>query len=311
MDCSVIIPVYYNEGTINKTFTSISDTLSGNQHIKDYEVIFIDDGSGDNSFSEISDVVKNNRNAKAIKLTRNFGQVPAIYAGYRFAKGTCIITLSADLQDPPELINRMLDAFFNDKVEIVICAREDRDENAFRKITSSVFYSMMRRLSFENMPQGGFDYVLISRKVADYLNKLDETNIFWQGQLLWSGYSTKFISYIRQQRSIGRSRWTFGKKIKYLLDGVLAYSFSPIRLISLAGIFIFLSGLLYSVVIVIQYFFGNAPFKGWTPIMILILLLSGFQLLMLGIIGEYLWRTLDQARNRPPFLIEKIMEHEE
>jgi dolichol-phosphate mannosyltransferase len=163
----------------------------------------------------------------------------------------------------------------------------------------------MQKLSFSNMPIGGFDYALLSKEVIKVILANKETNPFWQGQILWSGFPIKFIPYIRRERAEGKSRWTFGKKIKYLIDGVLAYSFFPLRAISVLGGILFLMGVVYSIIIVFQYYWGNVPFKGWAPIMILILLLFGIVLLMLGIIGEYLWRVLDQVRGRAGYIIEK------
>lgn len=306
MKLSVVIPVYYNEGSLKPTHQKILSLIDSCETVNDFEFIFVDDGSKDGSYNELLKIKECNDKISIIKLTRNFGQVAAIYAGYKLATGDIIVTLSADLQDPPELIINMIHAYENKEGEIVICSRIDRDEGLLRKITSKMFYKTMKTLSFPNMPTGGFDYVLISNKVLTYLNGRNESNTFWQGQILWSGYSIKFIPYLRNKREFGTSRWTSGKKVKYLIDGILGYSYLPIRLISLVGILVFLSGLVYSIVILIQFFLGDQPFKGWTPLMLITLFLSGFQLLMLGIIGEYLWRALDQVRNRPQFLIEEI-----
>ncbi|MCD4679235.1 MAG: glycosyltransferase family 2 protein, partial [Bacteroidales bacterium] len=269
--------------------------------------IFIDDGSHDGSFKELLEIKEENSEMiKLIKFTRNFGQLPAIYAGYSAANGDIIVSISADLQDPPELINQMINSYLNQRYEIVICSRQSRDEKYFRQKTSYFFYNIIKRLSFKNMPSGGFDFVLISKKVKNVLLKMEDTNPFWQGQILWTGYKIKIIPYNRKKREIGTSKWTFSKKIKYLIDGVLSYSYFPLRLMSLLGLLFFTLGIRYSLYIVFAYFVGDVPFKGWAPIVILILVLSGIQMLMLGIIGEYLWRTLDQVRNRPPYVIEKI-----
>lgn len=305
MKISIVIPVYYNAGSIHLTYSRIIGVIENHSKVTDYEIIFVEDGSKDSSFTEILKIVDENPRVKVIKFTRNFGQVPAIYAGYKKSTGDIVITLSADLQDPPELISQMIDQYLSSGSDIVICSRKDRDETYFRKATSAFFYAIMRRLSFENMPNGGFDFVLINRKVINHLNSLNEANIFWQGQLLWSGFPITFIPYTRQKREIGKSRWTFGKKIKYLIDGVMGYSFAPIRFITLLGLLIFFAGLIYSGFILYNYFQGASPFNGWTPLMMVSLLLGGFQLLVLGVIGEYVWRTLDQVRNRPLFIVEK------
>ena len=199
----------------------------------------------------------------------------------------------------------MIDSFIREEAPIIVGQRIDREESYYRKMTSKFFYVMMRKLSFSNMPDGGFDVALISKEVKDKIMELNESNPFWQGQILWTGFPVKFIPYARQKRDTGKSRWTFSKKIKYLLDGVLNYSYAPLRFFSLIGIISFLLGILYSMIIIIQYIFWGTPFVGWAPLMIIILLFSGMQLLVLGLIGEYLWRTLEQTKNRPKFIIKK------
>lgn len=309
IDYSIVIPVFYNEGTLKRTFNIIQDEVVQKNKEMSWELIFIDDGSGDGSLKEILALRDENPHAKIkiIKFMRNFGQVSAIAAGYQIAKGKCIINISADLQDPPELINQMLDYFYNDQYEVVVCTRESREESFFTRKTSSIFYSIMKKLSFANMPVGGFDFVLISAKVKDVILSCTEANPFWQGQILWPGYKVKFVSYKRRKREVGISRWTFSKKIKYLIDGIMSYSYFPLRLISSTGIILSMVGFLYAVIIFVLRILGNIP-TGWAPLMIVILVLSGVQMIMLGVIGEYLWRTLDQVRNRPPYVIEKIYE---
>ncbi len=309
VDYSIIIPVYYNEGSLEKTFDILQkDVIKRNENLT-CEIIFIDDGSGDHSFAELTELQNRNPGlVKLIKFTRNFGQLQAIMAGLRQARGKCAITISADLQDPPELINAMIDHHFREHVEIVICTREARDESFFRRMTSQIFYAIMKRLSFPNMPQKGFDFVLLSDKVKQIILKNRESNAFFQGQILWTGYSIKFIPYVRRRREIGTSRWTFGKKIKYLIDGVLSYSYFPIRMMSIIGAVTALIGFGYAFTIFVTWFFIGGTVKGWAPLMIVILVLSGVQMLMIGIVGEYLWRTLDQVRERQPYIIEQIVE---
>lgn len=309
VDYSIIIPVYYNEGSIERTFHALNEKVISKNKELSCELIFIDDGSKDNSYHEMLELKKNHpKLVKIIKLTRNFGQVSAINAGYQYANGKCMINISADLQDPPELINDMLACHFKDKYEIVIGTRESREESYFRKKTSDLFYRLINKLSFPDMPSGGFDFALISSKVKDLmLNKL-EANPFWQGQILWTGYKVKFIPYQRRMRETGKSRWTFSKKIKYLIDGVTSYSYFPLRLMSVIGGLVALIGFIYAVTIIYARIIGDVPFTGWAPIMILVLVLSGIQMLMIGIVGEYLWRVLDQVRNRNPYIVEKILD---
>lgn len=310
--CSIVVPVFCNYGSLKKTYETIVAKVIEKTPDVAFELIFIDDGSFDDSYQELLALYQaSTYPVRIIKFSRNFGQVPAIYAGYAKATGDIIVNISADLQDPPELIIEMIDAHRNEDFDIVICAREARDESVFRRFTSAIFYALIKKLSFKNMPPGGFDYVLISKKVKNIILGNDDTNPFWQGQILWTGFQPKVIFYERQKRTIGKSKWTFSKKLKYLFDGVLAYSFYPLRLMSITGLIFFIAGILYGIVIVILYLQGTTPFKGWSPMMILILLSSGLQMLISGVIGEYLWRTLDQARSRPLYVIEQVIEQDE
>lgn len=308
-DYSIIIPVFNNEGSIAKLLEILHNKIISSQINYSFELIIIDDGSTDKSFHEILKLKENYTTPiTLIKFTRNFGQLSAILAGYQQAKGKYVFNISADLQDPPELMNQMIDFQVKENYEIVICTRIEREENAFRRYTSAIFYKLIKLLSFNDMPAGGFDYVLLSEKVKETILKSKEVNPFWQGQILWTGYKVKFIPYKRLKRTEGKSGWSFSKKIKYLIDGLLSYSYLPIRLMAILGLIVALIGFLYALFIIIIKIFGNVPFKGWAPIMVLVLVLSGIQMLMLGIIGEYLWRTLDQVRGRPHFIIEQVID---
>lgn len=308
IDYTILIPVYFNEGSLTKTYELILEQVVSVLPNYSYEIIFVEDGSKDNSFKELLEIkAKDPSNVKIIKFTRNFGQVSGFMAGYQLARGKCIINISADLQDPPSLIVDMIKSHFEEGYHLVIATREAREESGYRRITSQLFYNAMKSLSFPNMPKGGFDFALVSSAVRDIIVAQNETNPFWQGQLLWTGYEIKWISYVRRKREVGVSRWTFSKKFKYLLDGVLSYSYLPLRLMSSIGLITALSGFLYAVIVIVQWILGGSPFEGWSPLMVVLLVVSGFQMIMLGIIGEYLWRNLDATRKRGQFIIEKIV----
>jgi dolichol-phosphate mannosyltransferase len=310
LDLSIVIPVYYNEGLLRTTFDALRRDLLVHRPDLICEVIFVDDGSGDGSLYELIGLQKDYPQIiKIIKLTRNFGQVSALMAGFAYAQGKCVVAMSADGQDPAHLITEMLDAYLEEGFEVAICTREGRDESLYRVLTSRVFYSMIRKLSFPNMPSGGFDYVLLSRRALEVLLRNKETHPFFQGQLLWMGFRTKFIAYRRLDRKLGNSRWTFAKKLTYLIDGVLGYSFLPMRLMSGMGIVVALLGFLYALVIFILRLIWGNPVQGWAPLMIVILVMSGFQMLMLGVVGEYLWRTLAQVRGRDPYIVDAIFDN--
>jgi dolichol-phosphate mannosyltransferase len=305
-DFSIVIPVYFNEGSLFTTMDALASLVLERSDGLVGEVIFVDDGSKDQSLDELLAIQSRFPYLiRVIKFTRNFGQVSAVRAGLAHSSGRCAIVISADGQDPPELINEMLHGHFTEGKEVVICARQDREESQFRKATSNIFYGLMRRLSFPSMPNGGFDFFLLGRRALDEMLSNDEAHPFVQGQILWTGFEAKVIGYTRRERKVGKSRWTFGKKLTYLLDGVLSYSFAPIRLVVLLGVLIALLGFGYAGVVLVSWLVHGNPVQGWTPLVIIVLVLGGVQLLTLGLIGEYLWRTLAQVRNRKPYVIDR------
>jgi len=309
-DYSIVIPVYYNEGTIKRTVESIKTEVISQQPDLQAEFILVDDGSKDRSYEQLLSIYREYPDmVTVIKLTRNFGQVAAIMAGLAYSRGRCSIIISADCQDPPSLMNEMLSAHFNEGFHIVAGEREGRDESRYRIVTSQLFYRMMRRLSFPTMPKGGFDYVLVSERVRKFLLESSEVNPFFQGQLLWTGFSTKFLGYCRRSREEGKSRWTFVKKLLYLIDGVVSYSFLPIRSLSVVGFLFAFLGFLYAAVVLVTRLTWGLPVTGWAPLMIVTLVLGGVQMIMLGVTGEYLWRILVQVRGRPLYIIDEIHEN--
>jgi len=309
VDFSIVIPVYFNQGCLLPAYEQLVDQVIKKQNGRSYEVIYVNDGSKDGSLQELLQIHSNNPNTvRVIDLTRNFGQANALVAGFLYSRGKCVIAMSADGQDPAHLINDMLGAHFDEGYDVVICTRKGRDESFYRVLTSQIFYFLIKKLVFPEMPVGGFDFTLMSRRALEVFLRNSKAHFFFQGQILWMGYRTKFIEYFRDARISGKSRWTFGKKITYLIDGILAFSFIPIRIMSLAGIILASLGFLYAFIVFLgKIIYGN-PVEGWTPLMIVILVLGGFQSLMLGVIGEYLWRTMAQGQNRDFFVINHVYE---
>lgn len=301
MKISFVVAVYHNEGAISKTHEKIQSVFAQELAHCEYEIVFVDDGSQDGSLKEILSLKEHDPRIKAITFTRNFGQMAAMLAGFKEATGDAVINISADLQDPVELIPQMVEKWHAGS-EIVICHRTDRSDSYFAKLFSRLAYGVLR-ISLPQMPPGGFDYVLMDRKVMDEFNAIDVRHRFFQGDLMWTGYRTSFIPYVRLKRTIGRSQYNFGKKLKNFLDAILDVSYLPIRFMSLAGIITSVLGLLYSVSIVWSWLRGETPFSGWAPIMIAILLVGGVIMMMLGVIGEYVWRINEEVRKRPNYVV--------
>jgi dolichol-phosphate mannosyltransferase len=298
---SFVIPVYRNESSLDATHGCVLEMLRSHLHRYSYEMVFVDDGSDDRSLERLEAIVRRDPNSRALAFSRNFGQVPAIAAGLREVTGDVTVILSADLQDPPELLTSMIDDW-EKGYHVVICHREKRNDGWLPRLGSRLFYGLIHLINAQ-MPVGGFDYLLLSRKAVAELNKIDERNRFLQGDVLWLGLPTRFLPYERRARQTGRSQWTTTKKIKYFLDGLLSTSYWPIRAMMLLGLLTGLSGLVYSVVIAYARLVHMTPFQGWAPLMIVTLVLGGMNMLMLGIIGEYIWRTYDEARGRASFVI--------
>jgi polyisoprenyl-phosphate glycosyltransferase len=299
MKVSFVIPVFRNEGSITTTYEKLTD-LMVNQNL-DYEFVFINDGSDDNSLNELITLHQRDSKVKIISFSRNFGQVSAVIAGLKEVTGDVTINISADLQEPIKLISEMISKWQSGN-EIVICHRMNREDGFIANKASNFFYKLMKYVN-PKMPKGGFDFVLIDKKAVAVLNQIDERNRFFQGDILWLGFNVAFIPYTRLKRTIGKSQWTFSKKLKYFIDGLLNTSYIPIRLMSLIGMIISFLGFIYAIVIAYSRLINNTPFDGWAPIMILILIIGGLIMLMLGVIGEYVWRTYDETRKRPIYII--------
>jgi len=308
---SLVIPVYYNEENIPVTWQVLRETLETLPHGIDWEVIFIDDGSGDDSFARLCEVRESApERVCVLKLLRNFGQYAAILAGLQRARGDACVVMSADLQDPPELILEMARRWADGGHKIVLCTRNQREDGKLAAWTSRIFYRLMRRYAIPNMPEGGFDYFLIDRCVIDILQAVPERNGFLQGQVLWAGHDPSLIPYTRRKRKLGRSRWTLSMKLAYFFDGFVSYSIAPIRLITAVGILVSLLSFGYAGLILGARLVSAISIAGWAACMVSILMLSGVQLVMLGIIGEYLWRTYQTADRRPAFIIEAILDND-
>jgi dolichol-phosphate mannosyltransferase len=298
---SFVIPVYRNEQAVTLTYNQIRTVLASDLAAYDYEIVFVDDGSDDGSLQELLKIRAGDPNVRVVSFTRNFGQMAAILAGFKAATGDLLIQLSADLQDPITLVPRMV-AEYERGSEVVACHREHREDPLSRRLTSRVLYRILR-VSFPQIPAGGFDYILLDRKVVDAFNAVEVRNRFFQGDILWFGYKTTFIPYTRLKREIGRSQYTLAKRLKNSLDAILDSSYLPIRFISLVGVLTAFAGFLYAVDIVYGRLRHDIPFTGWAPIMILILVIGGLLMLMLGIIGEYVWRIYDEVRGKPNYVV--------
>jgi glycosyltransferase involved in cell wall biosynthesis len=298
---SVVVAVYQNEGSLTGTHDQIAALFEGPLKGHQLEMVFVNDGSTDGSLEELRAIHRADPRVKVLSFTRNFGQMAAMLAGFAEATGDAVINISADLQDPVDLIPQMVSQW-QGGAEIVVCYRTNRSDPAAAKAFSWLAYSLLR-IGVPQIPKGGFDYVLMDRIAMDQFNAMDTRHRFFQGDLLWPGYRTSFIPYERQKRTIGRSQYNFAKKLKNFIDAILDSSYLPIRAMSLMGVFTSFLGLLWAITILVAWIFGSTPFEGWAPLMMVTLIIGGMIMVMLGIIGEYVWRINEEVRKRPNYII--------
>lgn len=304
---SIITPIYYNEATLQALYTRLLDLDGKFSEDVRLELIFVDDGSQDKSREILTEIARRDPDrVKLVFLSRNFGSFNAILAGLHYATGDCIAIISADLQDPPEMIPAMFEQWRAGN-QTVMAVREKREDPFLTRLFSKFTYAVIRRLALRDFPKGGFDFVLIDRKIRDIIVDMRERNTFLMGLIVWVGFRQSEILYTRQVRVGGRSRWTFGKKIKYFIDSLLAFSYAPMRIMSVTGVIIGLLGLCFAIFLIIAKLSLAIVVPGWTALMVTILVLFGFQFVALGVIGEYLWRTLDEIRRRPAFIVERLV----
>lgn len=302
---SIVVPVYYNELNLPDTIPQLV-SLAEMMPRYDLELIFVDDGSGDKSLGILLDYQSRYPSLiTLIKLTRNFGSMAAIQAGFAIARGDCVGMITADLQDPPELFLEMLDSW-EKGIKAIFAVRQDRDEPFLSKFFSNTFYLLVRKLAIADYPNGGFDFFLVDRQVVDELNRIHEKNTNIMTLIYWLGFKPIMIPYVRRRRKKGKSRWTLSKKAKLFVDTFVAFSYFPIRALSVVGLLMSIGSFFYGMFILLYWLFFGIAVHGYVPIMLVMTFASGIQMSTLGVLGEYLWRTLDEARKRPSFVLDEI-----
>ncbi|MBR6452386.1 MAG: glycosyltransferase family 2 protein [Lachnospiraceae bacterium] len=302
---SIVIPVYYNEDTLMLLYEDLKATVL--PELGDYELVFVDDGSGDGSYAVMEEIRGlDPSHVTLVKLSRNFGEHAAILAGLSACSGDCAVTKQADLQEDSTLILDMYDSWKRGN-KVVLAVREERDEGKVKKFFANLYYAIVRKCIDKSMPKGGFDCYLLDRQVIEVLQMLDEKNSALTLQVLWVGFKSDKIYFHRRDREIGESHYTFAKKFKLAMDSMMSFSYFPIRFMSGVGIVFAALAFLWMIEVVIEYFAVGTPIRGWSTLTCLVLLSTGLILLMLGLIGEYVWRTLDASRNRPPFIVDTVI----
>ncbi len=299
---SVVVPVFNNEPTLAETCRQILEIHESGFKDLELELIFVNDGSTDGSWEELLRLQRRNKQEiSLLNLSRNFGQTAALFAGLQHATGDAVICISADLQDPIALMAKMV-AYWREDAEIVICYRQDRTDGFLAKMFSRFAYSVAR-LAYAELPKGGFDYWLMSKRVCQLLSSLTGRSFLLQGYLSSLGFAKVFIPYTRVKRPVGRSGYSFWKKLEFVIQ-LITDSYVPIRFMSCLGLFTAICGVVYSLAITYAWFMNKTPFSGWAPLMILVMMIGGMLMVMLGVIGEYIWRLYDEQRGIPRYIVE-------
>jgi len=299
---SVVIPVYFSEDTLMDCYKDLKENVFAK--VPSYELILVDDGSSDDSWDICQEIVKMDSSVRAIKLSRNFGSHAACLAGLVTATGDCATIKAADLQEPSQLILDMYESWKKGN-RVVLAVREGREDSLSSTLFANFYYGIVRKFVSSKMPKSGFDCYLLDRKAIEALKLLDERNSAITLQILWAGFKTDIVYYTRLARQKGRSRWTLSKKLKLVIDSFVTFSPAPIRLIEWVGVLFSLVATIWGAVLLIMGLTGAIIVEGWVTLMLVMLFSFGLIMIILGIIGEYVWRILDVSQNRPVYLIEE------
>ena len=290
-----VLELFYNE---LKKHLEILDTT--------YEMIFVNDGSKDETLSVLKKLKSKDSNITILDFSRNFGKEAAIYAGLREAKGDFVVLMDADLQDPPALLKEMYDTLQDDTIDNVATMRVNRKgEPRIRSFFARMFYKLINKLIDVEIVDGARDYRMMKRHMVDAIVDVQEYHRFSKGIFSWVGFNTKYIEYVNVERAAGETKWSFYKLFKYAIEGIVAFTTSPLRIATIIGSLVSITGFIYMIYIAIKAIAYGDPVDGFPSLVVIITLLGGIQLLFLGILGEYLARTYIETKKRPVYIIRK------
>ncbi len=305
---SLVIPMYYEEEVAKTCYERVKKVLDNLKDKYESEIIFINDGSKDKTLPILEEIAKKDKNVKVISFSRNFGHQAAVTAGLKFVTGDAIVIMDADLQDPPELIPDML-KYWEDGNEVIYGKRKSREgESQFKLLTAKAFYSMLNSLSDVEIPKNTGDFRLVDRKVVDVVNSLPEHNKFLRGLFSWVGFKQYAYEYERKERVAGKTKYPLKKMLKLASDGIIGFSMKPIKAIGILGCISIIVSIIIMIVGIVSFASGKHFLtNGWASIMFTMTFLAGIILLSLAIMGEYIARIYDEAKERPQYIIDKTI----
>ena len=305
---SVVIPMYCEEEVADICYKRVVNNLKKLSDKYNYEIIFINDGSKDSTLEILKKIASNDDNVKIISFSRNFGHQAAVTAGIRNVTGDAIIIMDADLQDPPELFEGMIEKW-EEGYEVVYGKRKTREgESIFKLLTARMFYNTLNKLSGIEIPKDTGDFRLVDRKVIDVIATLPEHNKFLRGLFSWVGFNQYAYEYNRVNRVAGKTKYPFKKMFKLATDGILSFSAKPLKIVGAIGIFSVIVSIIILIYSIVSYMFKlNSLTPGWTSIMCTMTFIGGIILISLWMIGEYIARIYEESLGRPEYIIDELI----
>lgn len=298
---SVIVPLYNEELVIKESYKRLKNVMDSTD--ESYEIIFVNDGSMDKTLGIAKEICKRDKNIKLLSFSRNFGHQAAITAGMDYSGGKAVIVIDADLQDPPEVMLRMIEKW-KQGYDVVYGKRLKRiGETFFKKITAKAFYRTLKGMTDVNIPVDTGDFRLIDRKVCDALKLIPERNRYVRGLVSWLGFRQTGVEFVREERFAGETKYPFKKMVRFASDAITSFSYKPLKIATYTGSAVSVFSLIYLIVILFENLFSSDAVPGWSAIVVLSFLLNGLMFVMLGIIGEYVGRIYDEAKGRPLYII--------
>jgi polyisoprenyl-phosphate glycosyltransferase len=300
---SIVIPVYNEAEVLPALYDRLTRVMEG--LLEPYEIIFVDDGSRDDSPLLIRDFHARNARVKFLGFSRNFGHQIAITAGLDYTSGQVAVVMDADLQDPPEVIPRLIEQW-RKGYDVVFAVRAKRQgEGLFKRATAAIFYRLFRRMTATEMPLDAGDFRLMSRRAVEALHSMRERNRFIRGLAGWIGFRQTSVTYVRDVRQAGETKYPLKKMLRFALNGLLSFSLVPLQLASYLGFLISSIGFFYIVYAIGLKLFTDRVVLGWASVMVAVLFLGGVQLISLGIIGEYIGRIYEEVKQRPLYVVDE------
>jgi polyisoprenyl-phosphate glycosyltransferase len=304
-ELSLVLPVFNEEAVLDELGRRLTDFL-GRVGVS-WEVVFVDDGSKDKSRSKLFALCREDSRFKLVGLSRNFGHQLAITAGMDYASGACVVVMDADLQDPPEVVAQMLEKHREGFDVVYGVRRKRRGETLFKRLTAAAYYRLLRAMVGVPIPLDAGDFRLLSRPVVAALQSLRETNRFVRGMVSWVGFRQTAVYYDRPERFAGETHYPLRKMVRFALDGIASFSTLPLRIAVWLGVCAGFIGVLVAVWAAYAHFFSHATLPGWTALMVAVCLASSAQLLMIGVLGEYVGRIYEEVKRRPLYIVQDVV----